>query len=53
MFVFGLKVIALIKKHEAFEKSATAQDERFMALEKLTNYELKEMQRRGEKETTD
>ncbi|KAL3083302.1 hypothetical protein niasHS_011104 [Heterodera schachtii] len=40
------EVIALIKKHEAFEKSATAQDERFMALEKLTNYELKEMQRR-------
>jgi len=44
------EVIALIKKHEAFEKSASAQDERFMALEKLTNFELKEMQRRGESE---
>jgi spectrin beta len=40
------EVIALIKKHEAFEKSAAAQDERFLALEKLTNFELKEMQRR-------
>lgn len=26
----------LIKKHEAFEKSASAQEERFMALERLT-----------------
>uniref|UniRef100_A0A7E4USX4 Spectrin beta chain n=1 Tax=Panagrellus redivivus TaxID=6233 RepID=A0A7E4USX4_PANRE len=42
------EVIALIKKHEAFEKSAAAQDERFLALEKLTNFELKEMQRRGD-----
>ncbi|KAI6219065.1 Spectrin beta chain [Aphelenchoides besseyi] len=40
------EVIALIKQHEAFEKSASAQDERFLALEKLTNFELKEMQRR-------
>lgn len=40
------EVIALIRKHEAFEKSAQAQDERFQALQKLTNYELKEMQRR-------
>uniref|UniRef100_A0A914HJH5 Spectrin beta chain n=1 Tax=Globodera rostochiensis TaxID=31243 RepID=A0A914HJH5_GLORO len=40
------EVIALIKKHEAFMKSSAAQDERFMALEKFTNYELKEMQRR-------
>jgi DNA repair photolyase len=39
--------VALIKKHEAFEKSASAQEERFMALEKLTNFELKEMQRKG------
>lgn len=30
------EVIGLIKKHEAFEKSAHAQDERFLALEKLT-----------------
>ena len=36
----------LIKKHEAFEKSTAAQDERFLALEKLTNFELKELQRR-------
>ncbi|KAE9552200.1 hypothetical protein FO519_004581 [Halicephalobus sp. NKZ332] len=42
------EVIALIKKHEAFEKSASAQEERFLALEKLTNFELKQMQRRGE-----
>jgi spectrin beta len=41
------EVIGLIKKHEAFEKSAIAQEERFFALEKLTNFELKEMQRRG------
>jgi spectrin beta len=40
------EVIALIKKHEAFEKSALAQEDRFLALEKLTNFELKEMQRR-------
>lgn len=40
------EVIALIRKHEAFEKSAQAQDERFHALQKLTNYELKEMQQR-------
>jgi spectrin beta len=40
------EVIALIKKHEAFEKSAQAQDDRFMALEKMTNFELKEMQKR-------
>ena len=26
----------LIKKHEAFEKSASAQEERFTALERLT-----------------
>jgi hypothetical protein len=26
----------LIKKHEAFEKSASAQEERFAALERLT-----------------
>ena len=42
------EVIALIKKHEAFEKSATAQEERFLALEKLTNFELKQAQRRGD-----
>lgn len=40
------EVIALIKKHEAFEKSAQAQDDRFLSLEKMTNFELKEMQKR-------
>lgn len=30
------ETIKLIKKHEAFEKSAIAQEERFLALEKLT-----------------
>lgn len=30
------ETIKLIKKHEAFEKSAFAQEERFLALEKLT-----------------
>lgn len=30
------ETIALIKRHEAFEKSAAAQEERFLALEKLT-----------------
>ncbi|XP_015125014.1 spectrin beta chain isoform X2 [Diachasma alloeum] len=36
----------LIKKHEAFEKSAAAQEERFSALERLTTFELKELKRR-------
>ncbi|KAK0414269.1 hypothetical protein QR680_007238 [Steinernema hermaphroditum] len=40
------ETIKLIKKHEAFEKSAAAQEERFLALEKMTTFELKEMQRR-------
>jgi spectrin beta len=40
----------LIKKHEAFEKSAAAQEERFSALERLTTFELKEMKRRQEAE---
>merc|ERR1712071_8927 len=40
----------LIKKHEAFEKSAAAQEERFAALERLTTYELKELKRRQEEE---
>uniref|UniRef100_A0A158R574 Spectrin beta chain n=1 Tax=Syphacia muris TaxID=451379 RepID=A0A158R574_9BILA len=41
------ETIKLIKKHEAFEKSAAAQEERFLALEKLTTFELKEMQKHG------
>ncbi|XP_046664582.1 LOW QUALITY PROTEIN: spectrin beta chain-like [Homalodisca vitripennis] len=40
----------LIKKHEAFEKSASAQEERFMALERLTTFELKELKRRQDEE---
>ncbi|XP_037917699.1 spectrin beta chain isoform X4 [Hermetia illucens] len=40
----------LIKKHEAFEKSAAAQEERFSALERLTTFELKELKRRQEAE---
>ncbi|ULT90413.1 hypothetical protein L3Y34_008629 [Caenorhabditis briggsae] len=42
------ETIKLIKKHEAFEKSALAQEERFLALEKLTTFELKENQHREE-----
>merc|ERR1739844_584239 len=36
----------LIKKHEAFEKAAAAQEERFAALERLTTFELKELRRK-------
>ncbi|OZC09778.1 hypothetical protein X798_03181 [Onchocerca flexuosa] len=44
------ETIKLIKKHEAFEKSAAAQEERFLALEKLTTFELKDLQRRDMEE---
>ncbi|XP_052270062.1 spectrin beta chain-like isoform X3 [Dreissena polymorpha] len=40
----------LLKKHEAFEKSAATQEERFAALEKLTTFEIKE-RRKAEHET--
>merc|ERR550539_2354457 len=40
----------LIKKHEAFEKAAAAQEERFVALERLTTFELKELKRRKEED---
>ncbi|CAH1390274.1 unnamed protein product [Nezara viridula] len=40
----------LIKKHESFEKSATAQEERFSALERLTTFELKELKKKEEEE---
>merc|ERR1712051_738650 len=40
----------LIKKHEAFEKAAAAQKERFAALERLTTFELKDMKRRKDEE---
>merc|ERR1712018_1132528 len=36
----------LIKKHEAFEEAAAAQEERFAALERLTTFELKELRRK-------
>ncbi|XP_064484271.1 spectrin beta chain-like isoform X3 [Ornithodoros turicata] len=41
------EVEQLIKKHEAFEKSAAAQEERFAALERLTTLELKEQEQSG------
>ncbi|XP_076312784.1 spectrin beta chain-like isoform X3 [Tachypleus tridentatus] len=44
------EVEQLIKKHEAFEKSAAAQEERFSALERLTTFELKEYRKREEEE---
>ncbi|GAV05346.1 hypothetical protein RvY_15494 [Ramazzottius varieornatus] len=40
------EVERLIKKHESFEKSALAQDERFQALKRLTTLELKAMSQR-------
>merc|ERR1719264_718736 len=40
----------LIKKHEAFEKAAAAQEERFVALERLTTFELKELKRRKDED---
>merc|ERR1719429_381377 len=40
----------LIKKHEAFEKAAAAQEERFAALDRLTTFELKELRRRQDEE---
>merc|ERR1711971_275539 len=40
----------LIKKHEAFEKAAAAQEERFAALERLTTFELKELKRKQDEE---
>ncbi|XP_054154264.1 spectrin beta chain-like isoform X2 [Oppia nitens] len=42
------EVDQLIKKHEAFEKSASAQEERFAALERLTTFELKEYKKQEE-----
>merc|ERR1712018_1119598 len=43
----------LIKKHEAFEKAAAAQEERFAALERLTTFELKELRRRQDENLND
>nr|XP_006001605.1 PREDICTED: spectrin beta chain, non-erythrocytic 1 [Latimeria chalumnae] len=44
------EVEKLIKRHEAFEKSAATWDERFSALERLTTMELLEVRRRQEEE---
>merc|ERR1719385_515344 len=40
----------LIKKQEAFEKAAAAQEERFAALERLTTFELKDMKTRQDED---
>uniref|UniRef100_A0A1A8KQC0 Spectrin beta chain n=1 Tax=Nothobranchius kuhntae TaxID=321403 RepID=A0A1A8KQC0_NOTKU len=44
------EVEKLIKRHEAFEKSAATWEERFSALERLTTMELLEVRRRQEEE---
>uniref|UniRef100_A0AAQ5XE50 Spectrin beta chain n=1 Tax=Amphiprion ocellaris TaxID=80972 RepID=A0AAQ5XE50_AMPOC len=44
------EVEKLIKRHEAFEKSAATWEERFAALERLTTMELLEVRRRQEEE---
>ncbi|XP_033955138.1 spectrin family protein isoform X1 [Pseudochaenichthys georgianus] len=44
------EVESLIKRHEAFEKLATAWEDRFVLLEKLTTLEEHEMERRREEE---
>ncbi|MED6269717.1 Spectrin beta chain, non-erythrocytic 1 [Characodon lateralis] len=44
------QVEKLIKRHEAFEKSAATWEERFAALERLTTMELLEVRRRQEEE---
>ncbi|XP_071963526.1 spectrin beta chain-like isoform X2 [Antedon mediterranea] len=44
------EVEKLIKKHEAFEKAAATQHDRFIALEKLTTFELKELRRKKAEE---
>uniref|UniRef100_A0A1E1X8E7 Spectrin beta chain n=1 Tax=Amblyomma aureolatum TaxID=187763 RepID=A0A1E1X8E7_9ACAR len=44
------EVEQLLKRHEAFEKSAAAQEERFAALERLTTFELKDMRAREEEQ---
>ncbi|XP_060584243.1 spectrin beta chain-like isoform X5 [Ruditapes philippinarum] len=43
----------LLKKHEAFEKSAATQEERFAALEKLTTFEMKERKKAEEESPED
>uniref|UniRef100_A0A8C2KHH4 Spectrin beta chain n=1 Tax=Cyprinus carpio TaxID=7962 RepID=A0A8C2KHH4_CYPCA len=46
----GDEVEKLIKRHEAFEKSAATWEERFSALERLTTLELLEVRRQQEEE---
>jgi len=43
-------VETLIKKHEAFEKSAATQEERFAALERLTMFEIREREKARDEE---
>jgi len=53
---FGENVAAvelLLKKHEAFEKSAATQDERFRALERLTTFELRARQKQEHPDLVD
>lgn len=44
------EVETLIKRHEAFQKSAVAWEERFSALEKLTALEERENERKRKRE---
>ncbi|CAK9304213.1 unnamed protein product [Gordionus sp. m RMFG-2023] len=44
------EVDKLLRKHDAFEKSLNAQEDRFAALERLTTLEIREAQRKLEKE---
>ena len=47
------QVEQLIKKHETFEKSIHAQEERFNALRKLTTLELKQRRSTGQSDSVD
>jgi len=47
-----VEVEQLIKKHETFEKSIHAQEERFNALRKLTTLELKQRRSMGQSDST-
>ncbi|VDL98418.1 unnamed protein product [Schistocephalus solidus] len=44
------ETLALLKKHLAFERAAATQEERFLALQKLTHLELKASERTPESE---
>jgi len=43
------EVLVLIKRHEEYEKTAAAQHERFVALQKPTTFELRELQQEEER----